>query len=101
VLVALGLVVACRLEAPLKGRRGRAVLALAAALAGLYVLALLVPFARDFFALTLPDAAGLLAATAGTAVGAVALVLAPRLLSRWWPSAPGRDPRPRPAVRTR
>ena len=57
VLVSVGLVVLVRLAQPLTAWR----LMLVASMIGLFVLALVLPFARDFFALDLPSAETLLA----------------------------------------
>ena len=56
-------------------RRGTAVIALCLALAALYVVVLLVPFARSFFALAQPTLASALIAAGGCLVAIGGLVL--------------------------
>jgi cation-transporting ATPase E len=75
VLVSVGLVVLVRLAQPLTAWR----LTLVASMIGLFVLALVVPFARDFFALDLPPPDALV-----MVVGlVVAFDLAWRIARRW------------------
>jgi hypothetical protein len=75
VLVAAGLYLVIALEAAQRARR-RAVEAMCAALAGLYVLTLLVPGLRAFFELDAPSVGMLAAALGGTAIATGALYLA-------------------------
>jgi cation-transporting P-type ATPase E len=74
VLVAVGLYLVIVLEAT-GHRRGPAVVALCAVLAGLYALCLALPSARSFFDLAVPNAAILGAAAGGAVVAVVALAL--------------------------
>ena len=74
VLIALGLYVILVLEAAGR-RRGRAVSAMVAALAGAYALVLLTPPAREFFDLVLPGLEVLATAVGGVAVAVLALAL--------------------------
>jgi magnesium-transporting ATPase (P-type) len=73
-LVAVGLYLIVALEAEGR-RRSAAVLTLVAALAAAYVLVLAVPFAREFFALSVLGPAGALSALVGAAGAATGLVL--------------------------
>ena len=75
VLVACGLYLVMALEAEGSRRRSTLVAGMCAALAGLYVLALLIPFVRNFFNLTVPDAGMLLTALAASAITIAALWL--------------------------
>ena len=83
VLVAVGLYLILALEASGR-RRSTAVGALCAALAGLYLLTLTVPFARDFFALAGPEPLVLATALTGAAfaIGGLALTSAAFLPGR-------------------
>ncbi len=75
VLVACGLYMVMALEAEGSRRRSTLVAGMCAVLAGLYVLALLIPFVRKFFDLTLPDAGMILTALAASAITIAALWL--------------------------
>ncbi len=75
VLVACGLYLVIALEAEGSRRRSTLVAGMCAVLAGMYVLALLVPFVRSFFNLTVPDAGMLLTALAASAITIAALWL--------------------------
>jgi P-type E1-E2 ATPase len=74
VLVTVGLYLIVALEASGR-RRGTAVSALCVALASLYVLALTVPFTRDFFALAAPGLAIFATALTGAAFAIAGLVI--------------------------
>jgi cation-transporting P-type ATPase E len=78
IVVTCGLAVLARIENE-PGRRRVLVIILIAAMALLFLLALAVPFARDFFALEWPDGQMLLAWAAGSAVGIVGMLAALRL----------------------
>ena len=73
-LILVGLYLIVVLEASGR-RRGTAVIALCLALAALYVVVLLVPFARSFFALAQPTLASALIAAGGCLVAIGGLVL--------------------------
>jgi magnesium-transporting ATPase (P-type) len=75
VLLVLGLYLIVALEAG-EPRRAAAVLGLCGLMAALFALALLLPAAREFFALDLPEPAGLLPLAAGCALGLAGLWLA-------------------------
>jgi hypothetical protein len=62
------------------GRRRLAVAALCAAMALLFLLALAVPFLRDFYELSTPTAEGVLAWAVGVALGVGGMLGALRLL---------------------
>jgi magnesium-transporting ATPase (P-type) len=83
--VATGTVVACGLAVVMRientpGRRRLAVLALCAAMALLYVLALAVPFLRRFYELTTPTTDAVVALAIGSAIGIGGMIGALRLL---------------------
>jgi magnesium-transporting ATPase (P-type) len=83
--VATGIVVVCGLAVVLRlenqpGRRRLAVLALCAAMALLFVLALAVPFLRSFYELATPTTEGVVAWAIGVALGVGGLLGALRLL---------------------
>jgi cation-transporting P-type ATPase E len=86
VLVACGLYMVMALEAEGSRRRSTLVAGMCAVLAGLYVLALLIPFVRNFFDLTLPDAGMILTALAASAITIAALWLSG--YRAWEPEAP-------------
>jgi cation-transporting P-type ATPase E len=87
VLVAVGLYLILALEASSR-RRKAAVSVLCAALAGIYALVLVAPFARHFYALAVPGPLSLLAAAAGAALAIGGLVLTDDRF------VPGRGPGP-------
>ena len=74
VLVTVGLYLIVALEAAGR-RRSAAVVGLCAALAGCYVLALSIPFAREFFALAAPDPVIFATALAGAALAVGGLAI--------------------------
>jgi hypothetical protein len=83
--VATGIVVVCGLAVVLQlesegGRRRRAVAGLCALMALVFLLALFVPFLRDFYELTAPTAQSLAAWAIGAAIGVGALIVALRLV---------------------
>ncbi len=75
VLVACGLYLVMALEAEGSRRRSTLVAGMCAVLASLYVLALVIPFVRNFFDLTVPDAGMLLTSLAASAITIAALWL--------------------------
>jgi cation-transporting ATPase E len=75
ILIACGLYLVMALEAEGSLRRSALVAGMCAALAGLYVAALVVPITRRFFALTPPDPGMLLTALLASAVALGALAL--------------------------
>jgi hypothetical protein len=82
--VATGVVVACGLTTVVLieregGRKQWAVYGLCAAMAALYLLALVVPFARDFFELEKPNGDMALAWAIGAAVGIAGMLGAARI----------------------
>jgi magnesium-transporting ATPase (P-type) len=74
-LIASGLYLVMALEAGSSRRRSSVVAAMCATMAGLYVLALLIPGTRSFFALTIPDAGMIATALLASAVSIGALAL--------------------------
>jgi cation-transporting ATPase E len=78
VLCSIGLIVLLRIARPLNPLR----LALVASMAGIFVLALLVPFVRDFFKLDTPDGGELAVAGLMVAISVPALEVATRIAAR-------------------
>jgi magnesium-transporting ATPase (P-type) len=89
-LVATGLYLVMALEAGGSVRRSTAVAGMCAVMAGLYVLALIIPATRSFFELTTPDARMVLTAVAASALSIGALDLCGFSL-RVTPGAPTPD----------
>jgi magnesium-transporting ATPase (P-type) len=79
IVVVCGLAVVIRLEGE-HGRRGFAVTALCAAMALLFVLALAVPFLRDFYELSTPTGEAVVAWAVGVALGVGGMLGGLRLL---------------------
>jgi magnesium-transporting ATPase (P-type) len=79
VVVACGLAVVLRLENE-PGRRRLAVASLCAAMAGVFLAVLAVPFLRGFFELSTPTLDAVAAWAAGTAIGVAGLLIAGRLV---------------------
>ena len=79
IVVACGLAVVMRLEGE-RGRRRLAVGALCAAMALLFLLALVVPFLRDFYELSTPTGEAVVAWAVGVALGVGGMLGALRLL---------------------
>ena len=79
IVVVCGLAVVMRLEAQ-SGRRRLAVGALCALMLLIFVLALVVPFLRDFYELSTPTGKAAIAWAAGTAIGVGGMLGALRLL---------------------
>ena len=75
ILVACGLYLVLALEATGSRRRSTLVAAMCAVLGSLYVLALIVPASRDFFALTVPDPGMVVTAVLASAIAIGALSL--------------------------
>jgi P-type E1-E2 ATPase len=75
ILIACGLYLVMALETEGSRRRSTLVAAMCAALAGLYVAALLIPATRRFFQLTVPDAGMIATALVASSVAIVALIL--------------------------
>jgi cation-transporting P-type ATPase E len=81
IVVACGLAVVLQLEGGDAGRRRRVLVSgLCAAMASLFVLALAIPFLRDFYELTTPTGETVAAWAVGATLGIVAMVGALRLL---------------------
>jgi cation-transporting P-type ATPase E len=78
IVVVCGLAVVMRLETGI-GRRRLAVAGLCAAMAALFLLALAIPFLREFFQLETPTAEAVAAWALGTAIGVVGMLGALRL----------------------
>jgi hypothetical protein len=78
-VVVCGLAVVMRLESQ-PGRRRLAVAALCAAMALVFLLALAVPFLRDFYELSTPTAEAVVAWAVGVALGVGGMLGALRLL---------------------
>ena len=78
-MVACGLAVVLRLEGE-RGRRRLAVAALCAVMALLFLVALFVPFLRDFYELTKPNGEIVAAWAIGAATGIGGMLVALRLL---------------------
>jgi cation-transporting P-type ATPase E len=83
--VATGIVVVCGLAVVIElegegGWRGVAVLGLCALMAGLFALALVVPFLREFYELATPTAEAAVAWALGIAIGVGGTLVTPRLL---------------------
>jgi cation-transporting P-type ATPase E len=84
IVVMCGLAVVLQIESECGGRRRRiAVAGLCAAMALLFVLALVVPFLRHFYELASPTAEGIGAWALGTAVGIAGMLAALRLFDQW------------------
>jgi cation-transporting ATPase E len=75
ILIACGLYLVMALETEGSRRRSTLVAAMCAALAGIYVAALLIPATRRFFELTVPDAGMIATALVASSVAIVALSL--------------------------
>jgi cation-transporting P-type ATPase E len=75
VLVACGLYLVIALEAEGSRRRSELVAIMCAVLAGLYMLAIVIPGVRRFFALTVPDPGMILTAIVASAIAICALAL--------------------------
>ena len=73
-LLGVGLAVLLGISRPLRPWK----VGLAAAMGGLYAVAMAWPFARDYFELVVPTSTGWLVAVACTAIGALAVALVPR-----------------------
>ncbi|MQA75249.1 MAG: hypothetical protein GEU88_13055 [Solirubrobacterales bacterium] len=79
-MVASGLAVVMRLEGGERGRRRLAVGGLCAAMALLFLLALVVPFLREFYELSAPTSEAVAAWAAGATLGVGGMAGALRLL---------------------
>jgi hypothetical protein len=83
VLVIVGLYLILALESSTP-RRGAAVSALCAVMAGLYALILILPFTRHFYALAIPGPLSWLAAAGGATLAIVGLILTDdRFVPEW------------------
>ncbi len=91
VLIAVGLYLVLALEAAGSLRRSALVGAMCAVLAGLYVMALLLPFTRSFFQLATPTVGMIATGLAGAVVAIAALAL-----SGYLPIPAGEEHRPEP-----
>jgi magnesium-transporting ATPase (P-type) len=91
VVVVCGLAVVMRLEAESGGRRLEIAGGLCSLMLLIFVLALVIPFLRDFYELSTPTGKGLLAWALGCVVGVVGMLVALRLARERPEQSPARD----------